>query len=110
MSEAHREVANLTERTNPDTPFLAGNDYPDSPHSQGDMKFATQISSLLNYYYYYVANHLGAYQKVIKDECNIILKLTKNNDIFFENSVLWNFKNILKVLLIKLKKLMNCEL
>ena len=29
--------------------FLAGNNCPDSPHSQGVMKFATQISPLLNY-------------------------------------------------------------
>ena len=28
--------------------FLAGNNYPDSPHSQGGMKFAKQISPLLN--------------------------------------------------------------
>ena len=31
--------------------FLAGNNYPDSPHSQGGMKFATQISPLLNSYF-----------------------------------------------------------
>ena len=58
--EVSREVANLTERKNPHTAvygvkefvclsFLAGNNYPDSPHSQGGMKFATQISPLLNY-------------------------------------------------------------
>ena len=29
--------------------FLAGNNQSDSPHSQGGMKFATQISPLLNY-------------------------------------------------------------
>ena len=29
--------------------FLAGNNYPDSPHLQWGMKFATQISPLLNY-------------------------------------------------------------
>ena len=29
--------------------FLAGNNYPDSPHLQGVMKFATQISPLLNF-------------------------------------------------------------
>ena len=29
--------------------FLAGNNYPDSPHSQGGIKFATQISPLLHY-------------------------------------------------------------
>ena len=28
--------------------FWAGNNYPDSPHSQGGIKFATQISPLLN--------------------------------------------------------------
>ena len=28
--------------------FLPGNNYPDLPHSQGGMKFATQISPLLN--------------------------------------------------------------
>ena len=28
--------------------FLTGNNYPDLHHSQGDMKFATQISPLLN--------------------------------------------------------------
>ena len=28
--------------------FLAGNNYPDSPPSKGGMKFATQISPLLN--------------------------------------------------------------
>ena len=28
--------------------FLAVNNYPDSPDSQGGVKFATQISSLLN--------------------------------------------------------------
>ena len=28
--------------------FLGWNNYPDSPHSQGGMKFATQISPLLN--------------------------------------------------------------
>ena len=28
--------------------FLAGNNYPDLPHSQGGMKFTTQISPLLN--------------------------------------------------------------
>ena len=28
--------------------FLAGNNYPNLPHSQGGMKFATQISPLLN--------------------------------------------------------------
>ena len=33
--------------------FLAGNNYHDSPHSQG---FATQISPLLNYYYLVVLN------------------------------------------------------
>ena len=31
--------------------FLAGNNFPDSPHSQGGMKFATQISPLLNLVY-----------------------------------------------------------
>ena len=30
--------------------FLKGNNYPDLPHSQMGMKFATQISPLLNYY------------------------------------------------------------
>ena len=30
--------------------FLPGNNYPDSHHSQGGMKFATQISPLLNCY------------------------------------------------------------
>ena len=30
--------------------FLAGNNYPDLPYLQGGMKFATQISPLLNYY------------------------------------------------------------
>ena len=29
--------------------FLARNNNPDSPHSQGGMKFATQISPLLNF-------------------------------------------------------------
>ena len=29
--------------------FLEGNNYPDSPRSQGVMKFATQISPLLNF-------------------------------------------------------------
>ena len=29
--------------------FLAGKIYPDSPRSQGGMKFATQISPLLNF-------------------------------------------------------------
>ena len=29
--------------------FLAGNNYPDSPHWQGGMKFATQISPLPNF-------------------------------------------------------------
>ena len=28
--------------------FLAGNNYPDLPHLQGGMKFATQISPVLN--------------------------------------------------------------
>ena len=32
--------------------FLAGNIYPDLPHSQGGMKFATQISPLLNHIYW----------------------------------------------------------
>ena len=32
--------------------FLAANNYPYSPHSQRGMKFATQISPLLNYYYF----------------------------------------------------------
>ena len=32
--------------------FLAGNNYPDSSHLQGGMKFATQISPLL----YYILN------------------------------------------------------
>ena len=31
--------------------FLAGNNYPDSHHSQGGIKFAPQISPLLNYNY-----------------------------------------------------------
>ena len=39
VSEASREVAN----------FLAGNNYPDLLHSKGGMKFATQISPLLNW-------------------------------------------------------------
>ena len=38
--------------------FLAGNNWPDAHHSQGSMKFATQISPLLNYYclnkYYFI--------------------------------------------------------
>ena len=50
MFEFGREVANLTERKNPLTPFLAGNNYPDSPHLGGGgvMQFDTQISPLLN--------------------------------------------------------------
>ena len=61
-SEASREVTNLTERKNPHTPvsgvkefvclsvtdFLAGNNCPDSPPLAVGMKFATQISPLLN--------------------------------------------------------------
>ena len=31
--------------------FLAGNNYPKSPLSQGGMKFASQISPLLNLFY-----------------------------------------------------------
>ena len=31
--------------------FLSGNNYPDRPHLQGGMKFATQISQLLNYFF-----------------------------------------------------------
>ena len=30
--------------------FLAGNNYPDLPHLQGGIKFAKQISPLLNYF------------------------------------------------------------
>ena len=37
--------------------FLAGNNYPDLPHSQGGRKFATQISPLL-----YFDQLLGAAQ------------------------------------------------
>ena len=64
-SKARRGLANLTERKNPHTPvngvkefvcpsvvFLAGNNYPDWPYSQGGMKFATQILPLLNYIVY----------------------------------------------------------
>ena len=29
--------------------FLVGNNYPNSPHTQGGMKFAKQISPLLDY-------------------------------------------------------------
>ena len=36
--------------------FLAGKNYPDSPHSQEGMKFATQISPLLNFCYNYRPN------------------------------------------------------
>ena len=63
VSEASREVANLNEIKNPHTPVYgvtefvclsvcllrAGNNYHDSPNSQGGMKFATQISPLLNF-------------------------------------------------------------
>ena len=31
-------------KKNPQTPFLTGINYPDSPHSQGGMKFATHIT------------------------------------------------------------------
>ena len=55
-SEASREVANLTERKNTHTPVYGVKEfeqknYPDFIHSQGGMKFATQISPLLNYYF-----------------------------------------------------------
>ena len=33
--------------------FLPGNNYPDSHHSHGGMKFATQISTLLNIILYF---------------------------------------------------------
>ena len=58
VSKESREVANLNKRKSPHTLlyggkefvcFLAGNSYPNLPHSQGGMKFATQMSPLLNY-------------------------------------------------------------
>ena len=36
--------------------YLAGNNYPASPHSQGGLKFATQISPLLNLFSYCPTN------------------------------------------------------
>ena len=64
-SKASREVAILTERKNPHTPLYGVKEfvclsvrllqtltpiiYPDSPYSQEGMKFAAQISPLLNY-------------------------------------------------------------
>ena len=36
--------------------YLLGNNYTDSPHSQGGMNFATQISPLLNFVVYFWFN------------------------------------------------------
>ena len=41
--------------------FLAGNNNPDLPYLQGGMKFATQISPLLNYYFFNLVASDGLY-------------------------------------------------
>ena len=51
--------------------FLAGNNSPKSPHSQGGMKFATQISPLLNYLCLLEGN-------VFMKNCGITLKRGRN--------------------------------